>query len=116
MPIILIFTLVIAAVAILFAVQNNTPVTITFLTWKVQSPLALVLMISLAAGAIIGFLAALPTITRDKLTVRSHRKRVTELETSLSDHKTQLEEAQKKLQEGQAEETEVKKEEEKSES
>lgn len=97
MQIMVIFALVIAALAILFAVQNNTPVQVSFLAWKVESPLALVLLIAVAAGALISLLASLPTITRDKLTVRSHRKKVVELESSLSDHKGKLEEAQKKL-------------------
>jgi putative membrane protein len=104
MQIMVIFALVIAALAILFAVQNNTPVTISFLAWKTEAPLALVLLIALAAGAVISLLASLPTIARHKLTIRSHRKKVSELETSLSDHKSQLEDAQKKL-EGQAAET-----------
>jgi lipopolysaccharide assembly protein A len=97
MQIMVIFALVIAALAILFAVQNNTPVQISFLTWKVESPLALVLLIAVAAGALISLLASLPTITRDKLNVRSHRKKVAELESSLSVHKGKLEEAQKQL-------------------
>jgi putative membrane protein len=108
MQIVVIFALVIAGVAILFAVQNNTPVTITFLAWKAQSPLALVLLIALVTGALISLLASLPTIARDKLNVRSHRKRVSELEASLSDHKTRLDEAQKKLQDGEPEKTEIK--------
>jgi putative membrane protein len=97
MQIMVIFALVIAALAILFAVQNNTPVQVSFLAWKVESPLTLVLLIAVAAGALISLLASLPTITRDKLTVRSHRKKVAELESSLTDHKGKLEEAQKKL-------------------
>ena len=80
MQIMVIFALVIAALAILFAVQNNTPVQVSFLTWKVESPLALVLLIAVAAGALISLLASLPTITREKLNVRSHRKKVAELE------------------------------------
>ena len=105
MQIVVIFALVIAGVAILFAVQNNAPVTITFFTWKVQSPLALVLLVALVTGALISLLASLPTIARDKLNIRSHRKRMSELEGSLSDHKTRLDEAQKRLQEGETEKT-----------
>jgi lipopolysaccharide assembly protein A len=108
MQIVVIFAMFIAGLAILFAVQNNNPVTITFLTWKVQSPLALVLLIALATGALISLLASLPTTTRDKLNLRSHRKRVSELEASLSDHKTRLDEAQKKLQSQETEKTETK--------
>jgi lipopolysaccharide assembly protein A len=108
MQIMVIFALVIAALAILFAVQNNTPVQVSFLAWKVESPLALVLLIAVAAGALISLLASLPTITRDKLSVRAHRKKVAELESSLSDHKGKLEETQKKLA-GQEAEKELEK-------
>lgn len=44
----------------LFALQNADQVTVTFLAWKLQSPLAAVILGSVAAGGIIAILLNLP--------------------------------------------------------
>jgi uncharacterized integral membrane protein len=99
MQILLIFSLLIAIIAVIFAVQNTTTITVNFLFWTFQSSLALVLLIALSVGALISILASTPSLLRDKWTIRSHRKKVVELESVLDDHKTKLDAAQKKLQE-----------------
>lgn len=71
----LIFALIIAFFAIVFAIQNNVPITINFLIWQLEGSLALVLLGALAVGAFIGWLVAVPTILkRGWKTAREKRK------------------------------------------
>jgi len=55
----LILSLIIAVLAVIFALQNATPVTVHLGPWTFNGSLALVLMITLAIGVLIGFLASI---------------------------------------------------------
>jgi uncharacterized integral membrane protein len=98
MQIFVFFALFIAILAVIFALQNTAPTTVSFLFWQFQGSLALILLIALSVGALISFLASLPTLVKTQLTIRSHKKKIAELGTSLDTHRSRLEEAQKKLQ------------------
>lgn len=95
MQIFLILALIIAALAVVFAVQNTAPVTVSFLLWKTDSSEAVVLLVALCAGALISLLFSLPSLVKDKWSLRTHRKKLTDMEASLADHKGQLEQVQK---------------------
>jgi lipopolysaccharide assembly protein A len=101
MQIFLFVALFIAALAILFAAQNNDPTTVSFFFWQTQSSLALVLLISLAVGAVISFFFSLPSNVKARWTIRQQRKKMTELETSLASTKSRLDETQARLDEAQ---------------
>lgn len=88
MQILLIFSFIIAFLAIIFAIQNATPVTIKFLIWELQGSLALVLFIALLAGALIAYLAAAPGQIRRRITISNLQKRLSELEDEIA--RTQL--------------------------
>ncbi|MFM8320940.1 MAG: lipopolysaccharide assembly LapA domain-containing protein [Chloroflexota bacterium] len=92
----LFFALLIAALAILFALQNSNPVKVNFLFWPLESSLALVLVIALAAGALISSLISLPTNLKARWTIRQQRKKITEMETALADTRRKLDELQAK--------------------
>ncbi len=91
----LILALIIAAVAVVFAVQNAMTVTITFLAWKVTGSLSLVLLATLIIGVLIGLLVLAPSAIRNTLAVSSHRKRIGLLEKELDDHRQKVAELQK---------------------
>ncbi|MDB5237260.1 MAG: hypothetical protein JWL88_362 [Parcubacteria group bacterium] len=57
----LIIGFVIGAGALLFAIQNTTVVALTFLGWQFESSLALLVLVSVAAGVLISILASLPS-------------------------------------------------------
>jgi putative membrane protein len=97
MQIFLIFALIIAAIAVIFALQNTAVTTVTFLFWKFDGSLALILLLALIAGAVISILVSSPALIRDKLTIRNQKKQIIELESQLSAHKEKLEEAQAQL-------------------
>ena len=79
----LIFALAIAFLAILFALQNNSLVTINLFVWQYQESLAIVLLITLAIGAIIGLLVAVPAILRRGWRVSRERRRAEGLEAEI---------------------------------
>jgi len=64
MRLFVISALVIAFLAILFALQNTNLVTIQFFLWQYQQSLALVLLATLAIGIIVGLLVSFPAIIR----------------------------------------------------
>jgi GGDEF domain-containing protein len=74
MPFLVILALAIALLAVLFALQNTAPVAISFFAWSAQEPLALVLLITLAAGVIAGLLISVPSLIKRNIKL-SHRQR-----------------------------------------
>lgn len=84
MPFFLIIAALIAVLAILFALENAVPVTITFFSAEYQSTLAMVLVLSLMAGIILGLLVLVPRLVRQKLTISNLNKRLKTLEKDLA--------------------------------
>jgi len=91
----LIFALLIAVIAVIFALQNTITVTISFLAWEVTGSLSLVLLVTLAIGAVIGLLVLAPSTIKNTLAASGHRKRVGLLEKELDEHKARAAELQK---------------------
>ncbi len=91
----LIFALLIAVIAVIFALQNTITVTISFLAWKVTGSLSLVLLITLAIGALIGMLVLAPSAIRNTIAASSHRKRIGLLEKELDEHRLRITELEK---------------------
>ena len=98
MQVLLIIALLIAVLAVIFALQNAVTVSIAFLVWKTEGSLALVLLVALAVGALISFLASLPAIIRGAWTTASQKRRIAEIETSLADSTQKLDETRSRLQ------------------
>ena len=66
----LIIGFVLGAGAIVFAIQNNTIVALTFLGWQFQSSLAVVVVIVLIAGLLVGIVICVPSIIRRSFVIR----------------------------------------------
>jgi putative membrane protein len=64
MQLMLIAGIVFAIGAVLFALQNNVPVTVTFVLWRFDSTLAVVLLLALGLGSLIAALVSTPTVIR----------------------------------------------------
>lgn len=99
MQIFLFLALILMGITIIFAVQNTSTTMVRFLTWQTEGSLALVLLIAAAAGALISFFFSLPTLVRDKWTVRSQRKRLNELETEIDQQNSRMQDSEKRLAE-----------------
>ena len=59
--------LVCVTLAVLFAVQNSAPVTVSFLFWKLDASLSIVILLSVLAGAFIASLLFLSNMLRGKM-------------------------------------------------
>ena len=83
----LILALLIAIIAVIFALQNTATVTIGFFAWQVTGSLSLVLLVTLAIDVVIGFLFLAPSAVKSSFQVSGHRKHITSLEKELADHR-----------------------------
>lgn len=80
MQVLLILGIGVAIVAVLFAIQNNTPVLVSFLTWSFDGSLALVLLMALGLGVLIAGLISSPTVIRGQWAVGRLRRQIAQLE------------------------------------
>ncbi len=72
--------LLLALLVTVFAVQNNQPITISFLFWSIEGSLALVLMVTLVLGIVIGVLLMAPGSVRSRLQVGGLQRSLRSLE------------------------------------
>jgi uncharacterized integral membrane protein len=78
----LILSLLIAIVAVIFAFYNPDIVNVDLIYQEVQSPMALVIIVSLLAGVLAGILASVPSIVRRGAEVRQLRRLNDELQAA----------------------------------
>ena len=84
MQLILILGIVVAIVAVIFALQNNLPVVVAIALWRFEGSLALVLLVSLGLGALIAGLLSSPSVIRGQWTMGRLRKQIADLERQLN--------------------------------
>ena len=89
MRILLLLALILSLIVTVFAVQNNAPIAVSFLSWDVSGSLALILMVTFAVGILIGILVMIPSSIRARLSARDERKRKQSLEQQLERTKTE---------------------------
>jgi len=99
MQLFLVLALIISIVAVVFALQNLTPITVNLLAWQFQGSLALVLLIALAVGVLTSVLVSMPAVIRRNRSTSTHAKRILELENQLADRDKKIRELEAKLQE-----------------
>ncbi len=97
MQILILVALLIAIIAVIFALQNMTMITISFLFWSTQGSLALVLLITLAAGVLISSLASLPGFVSGKWTSSSKNKKLANLEAERNMYQQRAEAAEQEV-------------------
>ncbi len=56
----LIISLLIALVAVIFALQNTEVIQVKFVLWVIEGSLALILMVTFLVGVLVGYLASIP--------------------------------------------------------
>lgn len=84
MRIYLILALVLAIIVTIFAVQNIDPVNVSFLTFELNGSLALVLLITLTVGIIIGILVSAPSSLRRRMEISGLKKNMRKMEKDLT--------------------------------
>ncbi|OGR90931.1 MAG: hypothetical protein A2992_04025 [Elusimicrobia bacterium RIFCSPLOWO2_01_FULL_59_12] len=71
----------------LFAVQNTATVQLQFLTWKAQSfPVAILVILSAAAGAALAFLLSLPIQHKRRKQLKQKERELSDLKDAISKH------------------------------
>jgi putative membrane protein len=70
----LIFSLVLAIVAVVFALQNPQPMDVNLLFFRTEGSTALVLILTFGVGVLVGLLSSLPGRLRARRQLRALRK------------------------------------------
>lgn len=70
----LIFSLLLAIFAVIFALQNPQPMDVNLLVFKTQGSTALVLILTLGLGVLVGILSMLPKQLRTRKELKELRK------------------------------------------
>ena len=96
MVITLIFALALAILSAIFALQNPTLITANLFGYKVESSLALFVLIGLGVGLLIGVLVMIPGRIKGSIANSRHRKNIVELESSLEQNKVKAVAEEKK--------------------
>lgn len=97
LTILLIIALLIAIVAVIFALQNTALVVVSFFAWQFEQSLALVLLFTVIVGVIIGILTVLPGALRSKWRVSSQRKKIDNLEKKLQEASVKRDELERQV-------------------
>jgi len=80
MQLLVLIGLALAIAAVTFALQNNVPVTVTFLLWRFDGSLAMVLLLAAALGAIAIALISTPTVLRLQWNAARQRRQLAGLD------------------------------------
>lgn len=79
------FSVLIAAVALMFAFQNYEIVQVTFFKWGFEGPVALVIIASLLIGFIIGFILLVPSHMSSKWKIETQKDAIDQLQKRLEE-------------------------------
>ncbi len=90
MPLLIVAAIVIAFIAIAFALQNNNPVEVHLLVQQFELSLALLLLSTLAIGVLIGLLVLLPSLIKRGWRGARAQKQAESLEVQLQDREKAL--------------------------
>jgi putative membrane protein len=85
MQLLLIFGIAFAVAAVMFALQNNVPVTVSLVFWSFNGSLAMVLLLAIGLGAIIAGLVSSPAVIRGQWATARLRRQVAALEGDKAD-------------------------------
>jgi len=69
-----------ALLAVVFAVQNTSLVTVQFFSWQFDGSLALILLVAFALGFLTSFLLSLPAMMKRTWTIRQQQRKLEALE------------------------------------
>ncbi|HUY01989.1 MAG TPA: LapA family protein [Rhodocyclaceae bacterium] len=90
MQLLTIVAMLFGATSVMFALQNNVPVAVTFLLWHFDGSLAMVLLIAMALGALIVALVSTPSTVRRQWAINRQQKHIEELERTCGEQKDRL--------------------------
>lgn len=80
----LILGFALGASALVFALQNNEVISLALLGWQFESSLALVFLLAVTAGLILGILISIPSIVRRSLVIMSLKREIQSLQVKIA--------------------------------
>ncbi|MBE9049379.1 LapA family protein [Nostocales cyanobacterium LEGE 11386] len=86
MQIFLILAILVALLSVFFAFQNAVPISVTLLAWNFEASLAIVLILTLAIGIIIGLMVSIPNIIKRNIRISKYKGKITGLEEESHKH------------------------------
>jgi len=86
----LILALIIAIVAVFFALENTAIITVSFFGYGFSGSLALFLLAAVGLGLLLGVLLMTPGRIKSSLSNRRHRKKISTLESNLEEQKFKM--------------------------
>ena len=75
----LIFSILLAILASLFAIQNAVPVTVTYLNYRFEGSLAIIILASLLIGILVACAILIPLLIKKNWKISSLQRRVQDL-------------------------------------
>ena len=107
MQLLIISGIALALCGVVFAFQNNVPVTVTFLFLRFDSWLALVILVAALLGAMVIALVSLPSATRLRWQLRRQQKAMDQQQMRIAELERQVEAAHAQAQSLSARSAEV---------
>lgn len=86
----LVLALIVGVIAGFFALQNQIPVTVTFFRWHYEGSLGLILVTTLACGALTATLMLTPPLARRYWTILLQRRKIKKLEKQIEIMESEL--------------------------
>lgn len=80
MPAVLIIAIILAVLTAVFAIQNSGVIAVSFMGWEWEASLALILIVTLGVGILVGYLAGLPSRMKKGSQLRQAKKDLEGLE------------------------------------
>lgn len=85
MPVLLIVAIALAALTAVFAIQNSGVIAVSFLGWEWEASMALILIVTLGVGILVGYLAGLPSKMKKGSQLRQTKRELENLEELATD-------------------------------
>lgn len=79
-----------AIVGVVFAMQNNVPVSVEFMLWRFDGSLAMVLLLALACGAIVVALLSTPATLKWQWQRHRQKRRIKDLEITCEAQRSRI--------------------------
>lgn len=85
MPFLMIVAIALAALTAVFAIQNSDVIRVSFLGWDWEASLAIILILTLGVGVLVGYLLGLPSRMKKGSQLRQTRRELENLEEVATD-------------------------------
>jgi uncharacterized integral membrane protein len=89
--------LLLGGLTVIFALQNVTPITVTFLAWQIEGSLAVVLILAVLSGMLISSLFSLPGLIKKSFQISRLRKNNNKLKDELITKEKEVESEKAKV-------------------